>query len=429
MHRPWVRLLQLFPLLLAVACASASPPAPPLAVAAAFPPPSVSAPTLLSRGSTSPEASSSEPPPAPNFPHGVGVRARLVRSLAALADRAQDRGWTHGVMILDGETGVILFARDEDTLLIPASNTKLFTTLGALDLLGAEHRPEIRFELAGIEGSRAATLIVDGQLCPLGAPFDLGMEKAASSLLKALAERKITRIDRMVVRTPALVAPDRYKELDLTEHSERTAAQLRKALRKARVTVGKLVKESDVKGEPVARYPGPTLAEWITPINQLSHNGLADGLCRYLGLVKGKGASYAEGTSLIREAIEARQIAPPTLADGSGLSRQNRSSVRTIAALLRDAREVAPFVASLSVAGESGTLAGRFKNTPLQGRIRGKTGTLKEVIATSGYLDHPNDGRRYIFALVTNGVEDGKGAEVRQLHDALLGVLGDYWMK
>lgn len=420
-----VRLLRFFPVLLAVACAGASSQAPPRIAAASLP---SAAPTVPVPAP--PLASSSPPaaPPPPVFPHDAAARARLTAAVGALLDGEQGRGLTHGVVLLDAETGEQLVARGEEVPLTPASNTKLFTTLGALDLLGAEHRPQIRFELVEVKGARAAALVVDGGLCPLGAPF-VAMEQAAASLLKTLAERKISRIDRLVVRTPALVAPDRFQELDLAQHRDRTASRLRKALNKAKVGLGKLAKETSVEGEAAASHQGPTLAEWITPINQLSHNGFADGLSQYLGMSKGKGVGYPEGTRLALEAMRARKIEGIALADGSGLSRQNKVTAGHVAALLRGARDVAPFVASLAVAGEVGTLAGRLKETPLQGRVRGKTGTLKEVVATSGYLDHPVDGRRYVFALITNGVQEGKGAEVRQLHDALLLALGDAWMR
>jgi D-alanyl-D-alanine carboxypeptidase/D-alanyl-D-alanine-endopeptidase (penicillin-binding protein 4) len=45
---------------------------------------------------------------------------------------------------------------------------------------------------------------------------------------------------------------------------------------------------------------------------------------------------------------------------------------------------------SLAVAGSQGTLQNRFQNTPIQGRLQGKTGALSGVAALSGYLDPPN---------------------------------------
>lgn len=426
-HTIRVRILRLAPLLLAAACTGVPPRTP--AQAAPLPSPAPAASALAPGSASALPAPPPTPPPAPpRFPHDAAARARLTTALRAALDTPFSRTLTHGIAIRDAETGELLFRENEDRPLIPASNTKLFTSLGALDLLGPEHRPAIRFELGEVERGRARVLVVDGNLCPLGEPFGT-MEQAVAPLLVALRERKIQRIDRLVIRTPALVAPDRYKELDLNAHRERTATRLRKALTKNKVTLGKLSTEDPGPGEAVAVHPGPTLAEWLAPINQLSHNGFADGLSLYLGLRQGKGASYAEGTRLVLEAMARRKIQDLSLADGSGLSRQNRVTPRAIAALLLGASSLEPYVASLAVAGQTGTLAGRLKETPIERRVYGKTGTLKEVVATSGYLDHPTDQRRYVFAVVTNGAQELKGAEVRKIHDALLLALGSDWMR
>lgn len=333
----------------------------------------------------------------------------------------------HGIEILDVETNTVLFTQEEKELLTPASNTKLFTTLGALDLLGPQHRPQVDFALAGVHKHYAETLIIDAHLCPFGEPFGT-IAQAAEPLIQHLRQQGIRRIDRLVIRTPALVAPDRFQELNLNQHRERTAIRLRKALIGAKIKLGKLASKEPEQSTIVASYQGPTLAQWIIPINHLSHNGFADGLSQYLGLIQGKSVGYAEGTRLVLDAMHARKIEDITLSDGSGLSRQNKVSAHNIALLLQSARDNAPFLASLAVAGEPGTLLGRLKDSPLLGHVRGKTGTLKEVVATSGYLDHPIDGRRYIFAIVSNDFQEGKGPEVRQLHDALLRALGGDWM-
>jgi D-alanyl-D-alanine carboxypeptidase/D-alanyl-D-alanine-endopeptidase (penicillin-binding protein 4) len=45
---------------------------------------------------------------------------------------------------------------------------------------------------------------------------------------------------------------------------------------------------------------------------------------------------------------------------------------------------------SLAVAGLNGTLKNRFRNTPAQGRLQAKTGTISGVVSLSGYLTPPN---------------------------------------
>jgi D-alanyl-D-alanine carboxypeptidase/D-alanyl-D-alanine-endopeptidase (penicillin-binding protein 4) len=91
-------------------------------------------------------------------------------------------------------------------------------------------------------------------------------------------------------------------------------------------------------------------------------------------------------------------------ADGSGLSRENRVQPSTFVTLLAamQAREEGDiFYESLAIAGVSGTLRNRFRNTPVQGRLHAKTGTLNGVRALSGYLETDGYGT-VIFSIVVN---------------------------
>ena len=59
------------------------------------------------------------------------------------------------------------------------------------------------------------------------------------------------------------------------------------------------------------------------------------------------------------------------------------------------------FLASLPVAGISGTLKNRLRHTTAEGTVRAKTGTLRGVKALSGYIDHPEYGT-LVFSIITN---------------------------
>ena len=90
--------------------------------------------------------------------------------------------------------------------------------------------------------------------------------------------------------------------------------------------------------------------------------------------------------------------------DGSGLSRGNRVTSRTLAELLlRMAQHpMAPYYqASMAIAGQRGTLRNRYRGTSLEGRFWGKTGTLRGVKTLSGILETA-DGPRYV-SMISNG--------------------------
>jgi D-alanyl-D-alanine carboxypeptidase/D-alanyl-D-alanine-endopeptidase (penicillin-binding protein 4) len=63
------------------------------------------------------------------------------------------------------------------------------------------------------------------------------------------------------------------------------------------------------------------------------------------------------------------------------------------------------------VAGVDGTLAARFKNSPLKGRLWAKTGTLNETNALSGYLE-TDSGKMLAFSILVNGHRPGSHAEL-----------------
>jgi D-alanyl-D-alanine carboxypeptidase/D-alanyl-D-alanine-endopeptidase (penicillin-binding protein 4) len=90
------------------------------------------------------------------------------------------------------------------------------------------------------------------------------------------------------------------------------------------------------------------------------------------------------------------------IADGSGLSRFDRLTVHALAAILRvgagDPAIRNAFIASLAVAGISGTLERRLGLRPTRGQVIAKTGTTNRASALAGFVR-----RRYVFAILQNG--------------------------
>ena len=100
------------------------------------------------------------------------------------------------------------------------------------------------------------------------------------------------------------------------------------------------------------------------------------------------------------------------MADGSGLSRSNRLSPRTVVRVLQTMAEdfeIGPeFIASLKVAGAEGSNH-RFQDPLCHRRLRVKSGHLTGVAALAGY-GQGSDGRRYIFSVIANDYRRGRGA-------------------
>jgi D-alanyl-D-alanine carboxypeptidase/D-alanyl-D-alanine-endopeptidase (penicillin-binding protein 4) len=62
--------------------------------------------------------------------------------------------------------------------------------------------------------------------------------------------------------------------------------------------------------------------------------------------------------------------------------------------------------ATLPIAGVDGTLARRFKGTPLEGKLFAKTGTLNATNGLSGYMI-ARSGRILTFSAYANDVPEG----------------------
>jgi D-alanyl-D-alanine carboxypeptidase/D-alanyl-D-alanine-endopeptidase (penicillin-binding protein 4) len=101
--------------------------------------------------------------------------------------------------------------------------------------------------------------------------------------------------------------------------------------------------------------------------------------------------------------------------NGSGLSRSERITARQMAAVLEAAYKgpYAPeLLTSLPVAGVDGTLSRRFKGSPVEGRARMKTGTLRNVVALSGYVMDRQDRTWVVAATLNHDSASAKGHAV-----------------
>ncbi len=135
-----------------------------------------------------------------------------------------------------------------------------------------------------------------------------------------------------------------------------------------------------------------------------SDNVASEVLVREIGVKVAKEGTTAAG--LVAATATLSELGVPmggvTLADGSGLSRDNRVTCQALSATmdLGAQPEFARLWTGLSVAGVSGTLADELLGTGLEGRLRGKTGFLNGVTGLAGLVDV---GRPLRFAFVVNG--------------------------
>jgi len=105
-------------------------------------------------------------------------------------------------------------------------------------------------------------------------------------------------------------------------------------------------------------------------------------------------------------------------ADASGLSRKNKITTKLVVLFLdkmRYSNDFNAYQSTLSITGVRGTLAKRFVNSELSGKFFGKTGTLSNVFALSGFL-YKND-KPIIISIIQNSNKIDKEKAFNLLRD------------
>lgn len=338
-------------------------------------------------------------------------------------------------------------------LQIPASAQKLLTAGAALEVLGPDHRFETTLVSAG--EVRDGTLVGDAYLVGSGDPLltselDRAVRQLPASrpvtelegFATALEEAGIERIDgrilgdesrydqeRTVPSWPARHAAenqsgplgallvDRGFTLDAGEaglvrtRSAAPAADAAAALTATLRNHG--IDVTGASGEGTAPQGSAVVASVTSePLQVLvddlllrSDNQMAEQVTKELGVASGAAGTTADGTRAIAAWAGEADVAGAGsfVADGSGLDRGNQTTCQALAAVLAETGgRDGSLAEGLPVAGETGTLAGRFGTTEAVGVLRAKTGSLNGVTSLAGFVDLP-DGEVATFTYIANG--------------------------
>ena len=341
---------------------------------------------------------------------------------------SEPRVWSVTVLNSDGD---VLGDINGSIARIPASNQKLISTAYALDRLGPDFRLKTRL-IQRPDGS----MELNGEGDPdLGIA---GLQRFALAALRQGGSRGVTSgpVNLMVREEPrrnwwpsdwhpadrgyAYGAP--ITRLALTSNAVGGAVsdpytRLQRLLQKevqrrggaVRIQPAQPLSMAEISDRGDREEMVVLHEETSAPMHALlslanteSHNFTAEVLMRQAAdLWDVKAASRATERWMWEQGLPVQGL---RVADGSGLSRNNRVTSQTIAALLMrmDQHPYAPFYqASMAIAGQRGTLRNLYRGTPIDGRFRGKTGTISGVRSISGILQTA-DGPRYV-SMISNG--------------------------
>jgi D-alanyl-D-alanine carboxypeptidase/D-alanyl-D-alanine-endopeptidase (penicillin-binding protein 4) len=238
-------------------------------------------------------------------------------------------------------------------------------------------------------------------------------EYAARSLMRMLAARGIT---------VSGTARARHRFSTETRDYGKVQAE---ALALSTVALNSIA--APIEGRRVlASHVSVPLAQDLKVINKVSQNLHAELILRLLGRVvtnlsteTANAGSIADGVRVVRQFLLAAGVAPDDFLfyDGSGMSMNDLIAPRAYTTLLIYAAGQPwgeSWKATLPIAGVDGTLRGRFKNSPLKGKLFAKTGSMSEVSTLSGYLTAAS-GKIIAFSILVNGHLPDSEAETKAI--------------
>lgn len=345
--------------------------------------------------------------------------AALGARLAELADNP-DLGTVHG-RVTDTVTGETVWEQAADQALQPASATKILTGAAAILELG----PDDVLVTDVVEGPQPGSVVIraSGDVWLTAEQMD-SLATQVGEAEQVIIDTSVWDGDRFMPGWDPVDVDAGYiaplepamlygARIDDTEgdvpRSHTPAFDVAQALadRVGASTVG--LGPAPDGATVLGSVESPLLTERIEDMMMDSDNVMAEAIGHELAVHRGQPGSAAAATQATLDILSEHgfDLTGVTLADNSGLSVHNLIPPRLLDDVLHDAAtspQLRPLLATLPVAGGSGTLVERYEDLPGRGWVRAKTGTLTGTSALAGVVT-AESGRVYTFALLVNGAE------------------------
>lgn len=352
----------------------------------------------------------------------LALPAATPNALTMWANRMERRHVQASVGIWDLGTGKLIEGYHMDQALIPASVTKVISTYALLKTWKPNY--EVETEVWGdLRGST-----VEGDLVFKGAGDPSLVDERIWLLAEELKARGVRtvqgriRLDQTAFddqmygngwentsanTTPPIVpfAVNYSKEGGHLVHdpSRLAVETLTRVFKQDGITIAGTASQGG-NGRKLLVWHSLPLRDMVENINKYSNNFMIETLVKRFG-----GGTWPQAVKQIQNFYSTVMDMGPdkiTITDGSGLSKENRLSARTLGTVLRAAWndfEVGPeWVSSLKIpGGETFTLL-KIRDPKLTRRLRCKTGHLNGVNSICGYLQGPH-GEQRVFAVLLNG--------------------------
>jgi D-alanyl-D-alanine carboxypeptidase/D-alanyl-D-alanine-endopeptidase (penicillin-binding protein 4) len=157
------------------------------------------------------------------------------------------------------------------------------------------------------------------------------------------------------------------------------------------------------------------LADLVQDMNKESNNFMAESILKTIGAeTAGPPGTTRKGAEAVLKYLAGLGVRTEgiVVADGSGLSPENRLTADALARVLLatygDFQAAPEFMASLPIGGIDGTLDHRMIGSPATRKVRAKTGYINGVSSLSGYAWN-DGGRLLVFSVLVNRSGAGVG--------------------
>ncbi len=398
---------------------------------------------------TAEPVAAASPSPVPVTPVSEDAPLPAASVVQQLAQRVRDddrTGESTNVSVVDLLTGEVLADLDAADTQVPASSTKLLTSVSAVADLGADYR--MVTSVTWDASSRTLTLVAGGDMllaADAGHGGDgedangwAGLGDLADAVLAAVPDAASDAVTLAVddsafeaepvnpewpeyALTSGYVAPVTGLAVDAARMTDDhyaprfddpslAAGQVFAArLGERGVTTSGDVTRASAVGDEVASVEGAPLSEVAALTLYESDNTIAEvtGLVHALEVgqpTTPPGAAIATRAGLRAIGVDTEGM---KLYDGAGFSDKNRIAPAQLTATLVGAyatEATEDILDWLPVGALEGTVQNRYVDTAAAGQMRAKTGSLTGVSALAGTVQ-TSDGRLLAFATMADGME------------------------
>ena len=326
------------------------------------------------------------------------------------------------MIIIDGNTGAVIYEKNAYSQRKPASVMKILTGAVVLDHLD----PLSTFGTTVNINPELKTVIVRGSYDPWISLDHNTARKMNRASLPYIGFRTMTYVKEFnggSLKNYKVIYSGLYSQ-DVSNLKAFWAKRNFKPAMKAVTDEEAFM----ALGEQVVAESSPTVGALLDWILLWSDNLISERLARLSAKAAGYGMDDKGVDKVFRDLLPNLEIDATKLvvADASGLSRKNKITAKLMGELLyklRKDEKYALMYAGLPVGGVSGTLRTRFLTTApgAVGLVRAKTGTLNGTATLAGYVQSTD--REYVFVTLADEIAKGNSAlnRARAAIDRVLG--------